>query len=659
VPPLHQRIPPLALFVLAMSASAASAADQWIEVRSLHFTVTSNASRSDAASLAWQLEQVRSAVVGFWPWTKVDLNKPLVVLALKDETTLKALAPEYWEKGNRVRPTGVWVTGFDQHYMAIRTDAPSSGKQFVNPYTNSFFSYVSLILNQSLEHDLPLWCSRGLAGVLSNMLIEPSQLLVGAPIPWHLETMRTTPRLPIAALMKVTPSSREYRSEEGLERFDAQSWALVHFLMFGDNRVRQAALNRFINAVARGADANRAFAQELGRPEDLELPLGIYVSRNVFSAVQVRIDVGVKREGFTVRPLSGAESAGVRALFHAAMNRPAEARAAIADARKGDAPAPASYVAEGLLLDREQKGDDAQAAYARALEAGSTSSYAAYRLAELLWRGEPERPTLERIEKLLSQAIESNSRNAAASARLGEVRSILGTGDPLALVNRAISLEPSEAYYHLVAARVLWRQQKWDEASRHAQAAAALAQSEENTRAAREMIASLEQAKARAAAAAEQQTQAAELKSLADKCQADDRSACAAALPLLDTQCTKGNASACGYAAWLYDTGRGVTEDPARAAKLYAGACDAGERRACVALAALQARGRGVAKDETTAIGTLDRLCADNTGEACTDLAVILVSGQQPDLARARALLTRSCDARFERACELLKSLPK
>lgn len=659
MPTLRPRITPFALLAIVISAPAASAADQWIEVKSPHFTVTSNASRSDATSVAWQLEQVRSAVAAFWPWAQVDLNKPLAVLALKGETTMKALAPEYWEEKNRVHPMSVWVSGADQHYMAIRTDAPSSDRQFVNPYTTSFFSYVSLILNQSLEHDLPLWCSRGLAGVLSNMLIQPSQLLVGAPIPWHLETIRTGIRLPIATLVKVTQTSREYRTEQGLQRFDAQAWALVHFLMFGENRVRAANLNRFITAVARGADRDAAFAQELGRPEDLEGPLGIYVSRNLFSAFQAKLDVGVKREGFTVRPLSGAQSAGVRALFHAAMNRPVEARAAIGDARKADPSAPASYLAEGLLLDREQKEDQAQTAYARALEAGSTSSYAAYRLAELLWRGEPSRPTLERIETLLSRAVETNSRDAAAYARLGEVRSILGTGEPLGLVSRAIALEPSEAYYHLVAARVLWRQQKWDDATRHAQTAAALAHGDENTRAAREMIVSLEQAKNRAAAAAEQEAQAAELNALAEKCQGDDRNACAAALPLVDAQCAKGNASACGYAAWLYDTGRGVAEDPTRAAKLYGTACDTGERRACVALAALQARGRGVQKDESAAIATLDRLCNDNTAEACAQLAVMLVSAQQPDVARARALLTKSCDAKFERACNLLKSLPK
>ena len=36
-----------------------------------------------------------------------DLNKPLVVIAVKDEISMKALAPSYWEQKNGVRPATV------------------------------------------------------------------------------------------------------------------------------------------------------------------------------------------------------------------------------------------------------------------------------------------------------------------------------------------------------------------------------------------------------------------------------------------------------------------------------------------------------------------------------------------------------------------------
>jgi hypothetical protein len=60
--------------------------------------VTSNAGQSSAKSVAWQLEQIRSAIAVWWSWARVDLNKPMAVLAVKDEATMKTLAPEYWEE---------------------------------------------------------------------------------------------------------------------------------------------------------------------------------------------------------------------------------------------------------------------------------------------------------------------------------------------------------------------------------------------------------------------------------------------------------------------------------------------------------------------------------------------------------------------------------
>jgi hypothetical protein len=83
---------------IALCTPGLHAADQWIEVKSPHFVVTSNAGQSSAKSVAWQLEQIRSAIAVWWSWARVDLNKPMAVLAVKDEATMKTLAPEYWEE---------------------------------------------------------------------------------------------------------------------------------------------------------------------------------------------------------------------------------------------------------------------------------------------------------------------------------------------------------------------------------------------------------------------------------------------------------------------------------------------------------------------------------------------------------------------------------
>jgi tetratricopeptide (TPR) repeat protein len=484
---------------IALCTPGLHAADQWIEVKSPHFVVTSNAGQSSAKSVAWQLEQIRSAIAVWWSWARVDLNKPMAVLAVKDEATMKTLAPEYWEEKGRVHPSSVWVTGPDQHYVAIRTDVEAEDRYNINPYFASYFSYVSLILQQSVDRDLPLWFSRGLSGVMSNTLVHQDEIVVGAPIPWHLERLRERERLPLATLVKVTRDSPEFRTDERMARFDAQSWALVHFLLFGDKGARAANLGRFVTLVATGTDPDAAFREALGGVEQLDGPLATYMTRSLFSFRKLDVDASTKREGFTVRSLAPADAAAARALFHAAMDRPVDARAAIAEARKTAVDAPDGFLAEALLLDREGKRDEATAAFTRAVDAGSTSPYAPYRLAMLLWQPQMDHETLVRIEKLLGQAISSNKRNAAAYARFGEIRAILGSGEPVPYVVQAITLEPGEPSHRMAAARVLWRQKKYGDALKQAQIAAALARTEEERRDATQMIAAIEEAQRRAA----------------------------------------------------------------------------------------------------------------------------------------------------------------
>jgi len=102
-----------------------------------------------------------------------------------------------------------------------------------------------------------------------------------------------------------------------------------------------------------------------------------------------------------------------------------------------------------------------------------------------------------RIEKLLGQAISANKRNADAYARFGEIRAILGSGEPTPYVMQAITLEPGESRHRLAAARVLWRQKKYGDAFKQAQIAATLARTEEERREAAQMIAVIEEAQRR------------------------------------------------------------------------------------------------------------------------------------------------------------------
>jgi tetratricopeptide (TPR) repeat protein len=455
-----------------MSARPVPAAERWSEVRTPHVTVWSAAGDRAASDMAWQLEQVRSVMGALWPWAGVDLARPLHVLVVKDEQAMRGLAPQYWERKGEMRPASVWVTGRDQHYMAIRTDVRNDDTATLNPHASSYFSYANLVITSSFDRPLPLWFARGLAGVISNTIVRDDQILLGPPIPWHLQTLREPRRIPLAQLLAMTRTSPEFTQGDGLRRVDAHAWALVHFLMFGDEGAHRAGLNRLAVALNAGKDPGAAFTEAVGRVEDIEARLLVYVQRSLFSYARVKVDANVRRERLSARPLSPAESAAGRAAFHVAMNRGIEARALIDEARKADPNAAGPFLAEALLLERDGKTDEAREAYAKAVELGSVSAWAHYRLATLGWSGaQPDPAALQAIERHLARAVELHPSFAAACAALAEARAALGQPEAsiLPLLKKAITIEPADPWHRLAAARVLWRLGALDEARRTAE----------------------------------------------------------------------------------------------------------------------------------------------------------------------------------------------
>jgi tetratricopeptide (TPR) repeat protein len=480
--------------------SAGAADEAWVEMRSAHFQVISNASEGSTRTLTWQLEQIRNVIATLWPWARVDLSTPLGVIAVKDESSMRALAPAYWEGKGDVRPVSVWVTGADRPYLAIRADLHGDDNVTLNPHISAYYSYVSLVLQSSMARDVPLWLGRGLAGVISNTVVRDNFIRLGPPIPWHLQRLRSGSRLPLNALVAVTRSSPEYTQGDRLVAFDAQSWAFVHYLMFGQEGRQRRQLDQLLALINQGTDPAIAFKEALGAVEAFEGPFNSYVNTVLFPYANAPLDVSVKREAFNVRPLSTSDAAATRAAFHVAMRRPLEARALIGAARKADPSTASSYVAEGLLLDREGNRDEARKAYANAVERGSTNPHAYLRLASLEWLPNPDRSALLQIEKHLTRAMELNDRLAAAYAYLADVRIALDpkTDGALPLARRAIALEPSEPGHHLAAARVLWRKGNYDDARREAQTALSLSRTDPERDSAQQVLKGIDAARAQA-----------------------------------------------------------------------------------------------------------------------------------------------------------------
>jgi TPR repeat protein len=480
-----------------------------------------------------------------------------------------------------------------------------------------------MVLRSTYAQELPPWFQRGLTEVFSNTIVHDKEILIGHVIPWNLERLRQAGRPTLDVMLAADSRSPELASGERMERFDATAWALVHYLIFGNHGKNIPRFNEFADAVRKGAAPNEALANAYGSIVSIREGLARYIDQTLYVYQRAAVALDIDAAGFRTREIVAADAAVARARFYAATARPVEARAQLAAA--GAAPAGAEV--EGALLDREGQRDAARAAYGRASDAGAASFYGEYRFAALSWPtdGEPSADTLARLEKALQRSVGLNQSFAPSHQMLAEV--LLRRerySDALPVAERAEALDRSDARTNMLLARALWGLSRRDEAMAAAKRALSLSTTPQNRQAAQQLIDFL--AKSQASAAPVRQ---AEVRVTADEGKQ------------LFQACNGGDNAACGT---LTDT--------------FESACKGGDARGCMMTAFFHLEGRGVARDEAKAMAILEPLCDGSMPEACMPIAtVLLTKGDAPNRARARELLTRSCDAGATQACDLLKTL--
>jgi hypothetical protein len=358
----NARRPGAAVLIVAggLAASPAAAAERpWVEVRSAHFVVVTDAGESQGRDLAFQFEQGRSVFNALWPWARQGTDREFVVLGTRDEDALRALAPAYFKAHGGTHPEGVYVSGADADYVALRLDVSRRSDVRVNPYKMAFSGYADNRIARQFQGRAPLWLREGLSELYGNTLILEKEVQVGRVIPWHLERLSgridddtiapsdgldnrrqgrvaTSALLPLPRLLTMRRDDPEIASDPARWHFAAQSWALVHYLMFGDGGKHRAKFNRLAGLLQSGASAEEATASALGDVSALTDGYRDYVTRPVYQFQKVPIDIEVGKEKWPARPLALAEGEVFRARFLAAMGDPAAARERIAAARQAD-----------------------------------------------------------------------------------------------------------------------------------------------------------------------------------------------------------------------------------------------------------------------------------------------------------------------------------
>jgi hypothetical protein len=169
----------------------------------------------------------------------VDLGKPLVIFAVKNEDTLKLLLPAYWETKGRLHPAGIFMPGEARHYVAVRTNIEAD-----NPYEVVYHEYTHAIMNLNFR-GLPVWLGEGLAEYFANSAIHDKEVEIGKISPYHLQVLQSTRLIPVDALMQAGADSPYYNEQNRATVFYAESWAIVHYLLTDPGARKRQLLTAF------------------------------------------------------------------------------------------------------------------------------------------------------------------------------------------------------------------------------------------------------------------------------------------------------------------------------------------------------------------------------------------------------------------------------
>jgi tetratricopeptide (TPR) repeat protein len=455
--------------LVSVSDWARESGSGWIEVRSPHFTVITDAGEARGRDVAGQFERMRWVFQSSLPAANLDPSNPIVVIAVKDRKDMEALEPAAYLAKGQVSLGGLFSHSTDKNYILVRLDGGGE-----HPYSIVYHEYTHLMEGNAAEW-MPLWLNEGLAEFFENTEVRDKEVLLGEPSVSALLLLQQNRLIPLPVLFKVDATSPYYHEEEKGGVFYAESWALTHYLEVADFHDHANRIGKYLALTGKGIDPVTAAEQAFGDLKQLEAALAAYTREGRYSYFQKSTaGVQLNEASFAATPLSVADADAIRADFLAYMGRADDARAMADAALKADANNAKAHEAMGRIEYAAGHHAEARKWYAEAAELAPGNYVAQYYTGELaVMSGASD----AEAESHLRAAIRANPRFAPAydalAALLSNQSSKLDQAHMMEL--QAIALDPGDLHYRLNTAHILMAQEQFDAATQVLEAAKTLA----------------------------------------------------------------------------------------------------------------------------------------------------------------------------------------
>jgi tetratricopeptide (TPR) repeat protein len=438
-----------------LTASPVLAKDKWIQLSTKNLNVVSNASEDDTRELALKIEQFHFIFTKlFGIGTEGFL--PVTVIAFKSDSSFKPFKPLYNGKPSNI--SGYFQPSEDENLIALTT----SGYSEERPLATIFHEYTHL-LNSYTPRQWPIWLKEGLAEVYSTFDLKKNEVTLGAAIPSHVLLLRENKFIPLTALFNVGHDSPIYNERDKQNIFYAESWALTHYLMYGNGGVRKPQLIEFVKLINAGIDAQQAFTQAFKTdPATMEKELRRYIGNGSYQMITYKFSAIEGEKEVTVRPLTDAEVQFHLGNLLMRTRRLDEAETYLKQAIALDANLARPYEGLGFIEMRRDHYDKALDYFKQAAMRDSKNFFAHYYYAEALQReaqGGMSADTAAKMTNELRMAIKLRPQFAQSYYMLGFV-SLASGGDlkeGLAATQIALRLAPQNKHYLLMLAQIQMR----------------------------------------------------------------------------------------------------------------------------------------------------------------------------------------------------------
>jgi tetratricopeptide (TPR) repeat protein len=109
----------------------------------------------------------------------VDTGRPFLIVAAKDERTMKSPLPTYWEQKGGIRWAGVGESDSVRDFVVLRADASTADP---DRYAFAYWNYAASVITSSYP-GLPLRAARGLADLYAHTTLHADHARLDRGLP--------------------------------------------------------------------------------------------------------------------------------------------------------------------------------------------------------------------------------------------------------------------------------------------------------------------------------------------------------------------------------------------------------------------------------------------------------------------------------------------